>query len=208
MIHELNSAPKRTAAYWEVHVAWSLVVLLAGITLILTIRHRALRNEFLTHRRSDVRMTAGTYVPPFSARSTDGATYRVGEDNGTNGYVQVVTVLTAQCPFCATTLPVWKSIHSALTSDSLDVGFFALTTDSMEIASQYVQANSVPFPVIPFPHRKYVHLYRSFVVPQTLVIGGDGRVVYARSGVLERGPAVDSIFAAVRAARATDYRRR
>ena len=63
------------------------------------------------------------------------------------------------------------------------------------LAAAYAEANRIRFPVVPLPDRRTVFLYRAFVVPQTVVVDEDGRVVYVRHGVIEARPAIDSVIA-------------
>jgi hypothetical protein len=50
-----------------------------------------------------------------------------------------------------------------------------------------------------FPDSRYKGLYRARTVPQLLVIQADGRVSYARRGVLADQAAIDSVLVAARA---------
>lgn len=175
-----------------------LVLLLAASTLVLASKHRSLKEEFQLHRRADLRVQAGAYLPAFSALSTTGTTFHVARSSQ-EGSRQVLFLLTAECPYCAQMLPVWKSLYSELMDgDSTDAQFLALTTDSLEVARDYAQSNNLPFPLIPFESQKYISLFRATLVPQTVVIDADGRVIFARGGVLNTEASVDSVRAAIR----------
>lgn len=180
-------------------VPWGLVLLLAASTLLLVVKHRSLEEEFQLHRRADLRVQTGAYLPAFSALSTTGETRHVaGGSQG--GDRQFLILLTAECPYCARMLPVWKALYSELmVSDSTNTPFLALTTDSMDVARAYAEANKLPFPLIPFDGPKYVGLFRATLVPQIVVVDADGLVLFARSGVLGTKASVDSVRAAIHA---------
>jgi hypothetical protein len=52
------------------------------------------------------------------------------------------------------------------------------------------------FPTVRFPGCNYAALYRSALVPQTIILDSAGRVRYARVGVLESRDAFDSVLTA------------
>lgn len=172
---------------------WGLILLLAIAIVSLAMKHRATKREFQEHRRSDLRVQAGTFLPPFSASSTSGTTFDVASGSPDRPR-QLLIMLTAECPYCARTLPAWKSLYSEFArSGSLGNSFLALTTDSMRVARSYAESSSLPFPLVPFASRKYAQLFRASLVPQTLVVDGSGRVVFARSGELSTQASIDSV---------------
>lgn len=69
-----------------------------------------------------------------------------------------------------------------------------MTTDSLHVAAEYERVNGLPFSLLPFPDRRHAALYRGFAVPQTVVVAGDGRVLFARSGVIDTLAALDSVL--------------
>jgi hypothetical protein len=50
------------------------------------------------------------------------------------------------------------------------------------------------FPFVRFPGRNLAALYRSGIVPQLLIVDREGRVIYARRGVLESPAAADTVL--------------
>lgn len=171
---------------------WVLVLLLTASTVVLVERHRSLQEEYQLHRRADLRVPLGSFLPAFSAVSTTGRVLPVAGGFG-NGY-QLLVLLTAECQYCAQMVPVWKTLFSEVASgDSADAKFLALTTDSMAVARAYADSNELPFPLIPFESDKYSYLFRAGLVPQTLVVDTGGRVIFARSGLLLTKASVDSV---------------
>lgn len=184
-------------------VPWVLLSLSAAMLVALGVKYRTLREGFLEHRRADTRIQRGAYVPSFTGVSTAGDSLTVGVPSA--GRRQLLILLTSTCPFCRETLPVWKGLAerlSGLSSAGQGVRVLGLTTDSMSVATKYAEANDLPFPLVPFPNRKLASLYRGFTVPQTIVIDAEGRVVFARHGVIGTAQAADSIVAALTASEA------
>lgn len=179
-------------------IPWVLLSLSAIVLVALGVKYRTLREDFVEHRRADTRLQRGAYVPSFTGLSTGGDSVAVG--NAFSGERQVLIFLTSTCPFCRETLPAWKGMAGRL-SDSSFVGqgvrVLGLTTDSLSDATKHAEANDLPFPLVPFPNRNLVSLYRGFTVPQTIVVDAEGRVIFARHGVIRTAQAVDSILAAL-----------
>lgn len=178
-------------------IPWLLLAAASVLLVVLGMQHRSLRGAFLEHRRADRRLQVASYVPTFAGISVAGDSVTVGAapDEGR----QVLFFLTSTCPFCRQTLPSWTQLAgrlAALPATEPRVQVVALTTDSMTVAVPYAQSNKLPFALVPFPSRKHVSLYRAFSVPQTVVIDSEGRVLFARNGVIDTPAAVDSVMAA------------
>lgn len=175
---------------------WVLLAMASALLVALAGRHRALRETFVEHRRSDMRIQEGEYVPAFTGLSVSGDTVTVGDLPTPTR--QIVVFLTSTCPFCHETMPKWKEIATrlaALPPPQHRVEMVALTTDSAYTAKTYAESNQLPFPLVPFQSRRIASLYRARVVPQTIVIDNTGRVLFARHGVIKTVQAVDSVIA-------------
>ncbi len=182
------------------YLPWALVAVLTVTLVVLSSKHRKLREDFLEHRRADGRAAVGMFVPMFTAKTTDGADRTIGSP--ATGGSQILLYLTSTCPYCKVTLPYWKQLPQRLAARSaLKTELIGVTTDSVSTAAGYAQANALPFVLVPFPDRKLEAMYRAFSTPQTVVIDSTGRVIYARHGVIGTVAAIDSVIAA-----ATDKR--
>src|ERR1035437_3097884 len=94
------------------YLPWALVALLTAILVVLSSRHRKLREDFLEHRRADGRAAVGMFVPAFTAKTTTGEdrTIRAPAPGGS----QILLYLTSTCPYCKVTLPFWKRLPERL----------------------------------------------------------------------------------------------
>jgi peroxiredoxin len=109
-----------------------------------------------------------------------------------------VFVLTTTCPYCRQTLTVWSRLaDSARHLDGWTVDVVGISLDSAEATARYGAAQKLAFPLVTFPARKLKQLYRARAVPQTLVLDEEGRVLYARTGLLEPAAVVDSVYRAL-----------
>jgi peroxiredoxin len=92
---------------------------------------------------------------------------------------------------------VWAHIADSLRRVRAPrIELYAISLDSAEPTRAYALANHLSYPALTFPERKLVSLYRAVATPQTLVLDGAGRVLYARTGLLDNSAVVDSIIRA------------
>ena len=175
------------------------VALLAASALIVVLatRHQRLTEAYRTLRLRTSLPSAGAVVPTFRALTLDGDSITIGEGPDPLAR-QVLFVLTTSCPFCRQTLPTWARIaDSVSTLRQGQVVVAAISLDSLGLTQDYVRQHQLRYPVVLFPAKKLRRLYRASAVPQTLVLDHEGRILYARTGLLEPQAVVDSIFAAL-----------
>ncbi len=196
------STPAGAATPWL--IALACVVMIAGLLK----RTSDVKAQYASHRADDERLRRGDFVPAFASLATNGDSLVLG--SAPSGRTQIVIILTSTCPYCQATLPMWRALSDAVATDSrfASVDVIAVTTDSMHIASNYANAVALPFPLVPFPELRLLSLYRGSLVPQTVVVGHDGRVQYARHRVIETRAAIDSLLAAAVAVPRTQAARR
>jgi peroxiredoxin len=139
---------------------------------------------------------AGFEVPAFSAATLDGVHVTIGSTTDPAAR-QLLFVLRTTCPYCRATLPVWERIADSLRRvSSPRIEVYAISLDAAESTRAYAFANHLSYALLTFPERKLVSLYRAVATPQTVVLDGGGRVLYARTGLLDNSAVVDSVFRA------------
>ncbi len=176
-----------------------LILLALGLACALVVV-LALQNRALTRRQSDLilRSTSpqpGLFVPTASLRSLDGDQVTIGEPRP--GGQQVLFVFTTTCQYCLASLPAWESIATRARSGQSGIEVYGVSLDSLDVTRQYATRHKLSFQTVLFPPGKLPSLYRTRNVPLTLIIDADGRVAYARVGVLSEQTVVDSVLAAM-----------
>jgi peroxiredoxin len=160
-----------------------LLALAAALVVALGQRQRDLSHAYERLRERATLPHAGLELPGFSASTLDGARVTVGAA-ATPGTRQVLFVLRTGCPYRRATLPVWERIADSLRRAATPaIELYAISLDSADSTKAYVRANHLSYPVLTFPERKLVSLYRAVATPETLVLDGGGRVLYARTGL-------------------------
>jgi cytochrome c biogenesis protein CcmG/thiol:disulfide interchange protein DsbE len=178
---------------------WAALTACAALLVFLAVRHQQLTRAYNELRRSVAFLQTGDLVPTFHAVTLSGATVTVGATEAP-GSRQVIFMLRSTCPYCMATLPAWKHLADSLSRvPGSPIEVIGISVDSTGRSPAYAQVHGLGFPIVLFPERKLARLYRAAVVPQTLVLNGEGRVLYARVGVLDDPVAIDSVYRAATA---------
>ncbi len=110
------------------------------------------------------------------------------------------TVLSTQsgdcCRHCRASLSAWNQIADHL-GHGTGVQIIGISTDSILPTQSLVAEHEMRFPVVSMVDPKLRALYRSRVVPQTLLLDANGIITYARLGAVEGIVAIDSIMVQV-----------
>jgi len=174
----------------ELPVYLVIAALVAG-GVYLVRENRALRGENRELLRRTVEPRPGFYVPAVAAVTLDHEAVVLGR----LGERQLLVFFNTTCPYCRASVPAWQQIAERLVGDSSLV-IYGVALDSAVAVAAYAAEHRLSFPLIAGRDPRLVALYRVTNVPLVLVIGADGRVAYARMGVLETALAVDSVLRA------------
>jgi len=175
---------------------WIAVAVCAALVAALGARYRDLSRAYERLRLWAILPHAGLEVPAFSTTTLDGAPVTIGAA-AAPATRQVLFILRTTCPYCRATLPVWERIADSLRRvTTLKIELYAVSLDPAEPTRAYALANHLTYPVLTFPERRLADLYRAVATPGTMVLGDGGRVLYARTGLLDSAAVLDSVFRA------------
>ncbi len=181
---------KRIASFFP------LIALLLATGLVIVLSRqldgaRKQRDLLVERSRS---LQPGAYVPVQRTPTLDGPAVVLGEV--APGTRQVLFVYNTQCPFCLASIPAWQRIAGRLRGNPAAT-VVAVSLDSAEATRRYAQQHGLRYPSAILLDARTASLFRFNNVPQTLVIDERGRVMHSRVGLLQEGPAADSVLAAV-----------
>lgn len=133
---------------------------------------------------------AGVYLPEVTLPSITGDSLHVA--GGKAGQRQVLLYFTTECPYCRASLSSWNRLAQDLEGRAGVIGISLSAEDS---TAAYSASNRLSFPIIVVPKdASRLHaLLRTAIVPATVVVDTDGRVLFARLGVVESPIVADSI---------------
>ena len=173
------------------------LIAVSALCIALATEFRDLSRSYDVLRQRSGLPHAGYFMPTFSARTMAGDSVQIGATSGVR-HRQLVFVLTTTCPYCRQTLPIWAALADSvrrLSGWTVDV--VGISLDSVDVTRTYGETHGVAYPLVTFPSRKLKQLYRARAVPQTLVLDEEGRVLYARTGLLEPAATLDSVYRAL-----------
>ena len=173
------------------------LVAVSALCIALATQFRDLSRSYDVLRQRSGLPHAGYYVPMFDATTATGDSLRIGATSGAR-HRQLVFVMTTTCPYCRQTLPIWAALADSVRRlPGWTVDVVGISLDSAEATRVYSEIHAVAYPLVTFPSRKLKQLYRARAVPQTLVLDEEGRVLYARIGLLEPQATLDSVYRAL-----------
>lgn len=146
-------------------------------------QHQDLSRAYTRLRLWAILLHAGNVVPTFSTSTLDSERVTIGATSSPETR-QVLFILHTTCPYSRATLPVWERIADSLRrAVTPKIELYGISLDAADSTRAYVHANRLSYPVLLFPERKLVDLYRAQLTPETVVLDARGRVLYARTGM-------------------------
>ena len=169
------------------------VALLGSLALVVTlsVQNRSLRAEYRSFIERTTLPHPGIYVPALETTTLTGEHVTVGE--APDGGSQLLFFFTTTCPYCRASLPAWKQLV-ADAAKLPNTSVLGIALDSVHLTEEYVREHELGFPVATSLDPKLGALYRVRRVPLTLVVKGDGRVYYAKTGEFSDQAAGDSVL--------------
>ena len=120
----------------------------------------------------------GDSVPQFSLTTADGSEFAMPA----NGKVTLINFFATWCGPCRIELPhierIWVEHKDDENFRLLVIG----REETTESVRQYRNKNHFTFPVAADPDRTVYSLFARELIPRTLVVSPDGRVVYSKAG--------------------------
>jgi peroxiredoxin len=172
----------------------NLMLLLAtGLVVVLGLRARALRMEVAGLLIRANSLPEGSLAPLVGAPTLAHDSVLLGS---TDRHGLLYLVYNTRCPHCETSLPAWIELYN-LFDKSGEISVLAISLDTPDLTREFQANHSLGFETVVLTDPRVKDIHRFGVVPQTILLDPDGRVVLARVGVLEFGPAFDSVFAAI-----------
>ena len=95
--------------------------------------------------------------------------------------------------------PVFQALTEQRSEVDPGPSFVSVSVDSIPPGRSLLDSQGVPGPVVDLTSRRLVSLYKAGSVPRVFVVDEDGRIAYARTGVIENQSTVDSVLTVARA---------
>ncbi|HEY0593270.1 MAG TPA: TlpA disulfide reductase family protein [Thermoanaerobaculia bacterium] len=127
--------------------------------------------------------TVGAPMPPYKAKTLDGAEFDLAS---LKGNVVLVNIWATWCGPCRQEIPELITLHDTYASRGFQV--LGASVDGAESAKQVapmVEDRKINSPVILDTEGKIADIFETSVIPTSVLIDREGRVVWTRVGPLE-----------------------
>lgn len=132
-------------------------------------------------------VSLGNRMPPYQSRMLDGSPFDVAT---LRGDVVLVNVWATWCGPCRAEIPVLKALHDKHRARKFRVvGISVDEKDFEEDVKKYVQAEKVQYPIVLDPEGRIGNLFRISVLPTSVLLDREGKVVWIHTGLIEEGNA-------------------
>jgi cytochrome c biogenesis protein CcmG/thiol:disulfide interchange protein DsbE len=159
---------------------WTLVLgVVALLGLGLWVATRVLADELFP-------VTIGSEAPPFRAVTTDGAVAdeRTLEDYG--GRVVLLNIWATWCGPCREEMPSIQALHDEFADDGLAVVAVSVDDPGMEAAIRdFARSYGLSFEILHDATGEIRRVYQTTGVPETFLIGRDGRILRKQIGATD-----------------------
>ena len=150
-------------------------------TLYITWRAKSLEKSIAN--RDEVSVIVTKPAPAFSLASLDGRTISLSEYACKK---VVVSYWASWCGPCKVEMPELREFYKRYHQTNSDFEILAISIDENRgDAEKYATAEKLPFPVLLDPQSKTADAYAVEGIPTMFVVGKDGRVEYAHTGLQE-----------------------
>jgi cytochrome c-type biogenesis protein len=146
------------------------------------------------------RLTEGDPAPEFAAQTAAGDTVSLA---ALRGEVVLLNIWATWCMPCRQEMPGLQVLHHRFGGDGLRVvGVSIDGSTSADQVTQFIQDYGVTFTILRDPSERVTRAFRSIGVPETYLIGRDGKIAKRWIGRFEpeARPTVDAVQDALEAA--------
>lgn len=139
----------------------------------------------------------GQFLPALSLRQPSGDSIKFVP--GTRTARRVLLFHASTCGFCDKEAETWTDLITQASANGYDTSsFIAVSYDSTDAgAIRYATQHRLNIPFVRVGDDKTRSLLRVAAVPATVVIDGDGKITFARTGALSKSMGIDSTLKAL-----------
>ncbi len=135
----------------------------------------------------------GSVMPAYSAKYLDGKPFDLASEKGT---VVFLNVWATWCGPCRYEIPELQALQEKYAGRGFEVIGVNVDEAGADAVSQFVKENKITYPIALDPEGRIANVLRTTVLPTSLIIGRDGRIVWREVGAMtpNETSAVDSVL--------------
>ena len=138
---------------------------------------------------------AGDPMPPYSAKMLDGRPFDLAAEKGN---VVLLNVWATWCGPCRYEIPELQKLHDEFSARGFKVVGVSVDEGDPAEVKQFAADQKMNYPVVLDPEGRIANLLQTMVLPTTVLIDRDGKIVWRQVGALPPGDA--KLIAAIHAA--------
>jgi cytochrome c biogenesis protein CcmG/thiol:disulfide interchange protein DsbE len=127
---------------------------------------------------------AGAMMPEYSAMNLDGTRFELASRRDR---IVLLNVWATWCGPCRYEIPELQRIHDAYGKRGFEVVGVSVDEGEAESVRQFVAENKMTYPVVLDPQGKLANVLETSVLPTSVLIGRDGRILWKKVGAILEG---------------------
>ncbi len=128
----------------------------------------------------------GTLMPPYSGKLLDGSDFQVGN---LKGKVVLINVWATWCGPCRFEIPELESLHKQHAGSGLKVIGISVDEGGEASVTQFVTDQKMTYSVALDPEGRIANLLQTTVLPTTILVDRNGKIVWRQVGAVAPGDA-------------------
>ncbi len=128
----------------------------------------------------------GATMPAYEARKLEGGSFDVAAERGN---VLLLNVWATWCGPCRYEIPELGKLHAKYAAQRFKVIGVSIDEGDEAAVKKFVAENEVNYPVVLDPEAKLASLFETSVLPTTVLLDRQGKIVWKKYGAIEAGEA-------------------
>ena len=157
--------------------ALTVLLLLAACTR----EQRTVAKPASQEENTAARTEVGDVMPAYSATSLDGKPLNLADEKGN---VVLLNVWATWCAPCRFETPELEALHKKYGAKGFKVIGVSVDDTGLDGVKQFVTTNKMSYPIAVDADGRIANLLRTTVLPTSIVIGRDGRIVWRKVGAV------------------------
>jgi cytochrome c biogenesis protein CcmG, thiol:disulfide interchange protein DsbE len=126
----------------------------------------------------------GTMMAAYTAKNLDGSKFDLA---ARRDKVVLLNLWATWCPPCRVEIPELQRLHDAYAARGFEVVGVSIDEGEPAEVEQFVTDQKITYPIVLDPEQKLPNLLETSMLPTSLLIGRDGRIVWKRIGAILEG---------------------
>jgi len=124
----------------------------------------------------------GSSMPPYTARLLDGGEFDVASERGK---VVLLNLWATWCGPCRYEIPALEKLHQKYEPKGFKVVGVSIDEGDAAPVKEFVTEHKMHYPVVLDPDGKLANMFQTTVIPTTVLIDRNGKVVWKKYGAIE-----------------------